>query len=487
MLLGGRLRTELVTPILESLDEVGFQAIEAWGGGTFRASLAQLHEDPWERLRVLKKGLKRTPVQMHLRGRFLVGDRPYSYEFVKRFLRHASELGVEVVRLLDPLNNFASLTKVAQVAKSAGLSVQVSVLCSNMRNNLSYYRSLIDSDNLPEADAIGIFDPWGTLPPVMVGKLVELLLEKGGKRVFVHLHNLGGAGILCSSVAREKGASIVDSCFGAFASDDSLPPIEVLVRTLDADGTLSALNMAALAETSSGFQRVRNECFDRVPTMMQPTTPLERNLQNMRPTQSSMLTQEISREPQNAVAKLRKETAEVMNDLGLIALTAPVSEIVARQVVLNLLSKNRYNQLTDEFLALLRGKFGPLKLSSMLKDNLTTDVSRQSEGFREKIDDQVVKPVNRHNLRESDSLSFVMYPQEFSKMLEVRDSGVVYRRERIVAAALAVLAEEGQSKGSARKLAGELKTLAKSAPWRYPSRLEDSNSMPKHGFIEEPF
>ncbi len=487
MLLGGRLRTELVNPILESLDEVGFQAIEAWGGGTFRASLALLHEDPWERLRILKKGLKRTPIQMLLRGRFLVGDRPYSYGFVKRFLSHASDLGVEVVRLLDPLNNLESLAKAAQLAKQAGLTVQVSMLCSNVRNDLRYYRTLIDSDNLPDADAFGIFDPWGTLHPVMVGKLVELLVKRGGKRVFVHLHNLGEAVILCASVALEKGASIVDSCFGAFASVGSLPPIEVLARTIDADRLVSGLNLAALIETSNAFQRVRNECFDRVPAMKEPMTPVETNLQNMQPTSSSMFMQEILGEAQNAAAELRQETAEIMNELGIIALVAPVSEIVGRQAVLNLHSKNRYNQLTDEFLALLRGRFGPLKLSSMLKDNLTNDFSRQGEGFREKIDEQIVKPVNRHNLPEDDSLSFVMYPQEFSEMSEARDSGIVDHRERIVAAAFAVLAEADQTKQSTSKPEEELKTLAKSTPWRSPLRIEDSYSTPKHGFIQEPF
>ncbi len=486
-LLGGRLRTELVNPILECLDEVGFQAIEAWGGGTFRASLALLHEDPWERIRFLKKGLKRTPTQMHLRGRFLVGDRPYSYGFVKRFLSHASELGVEVVRLLDPLNNFESLTKVARLAKHAGLTVQVSMLCTHMRTNLSYYRTLIDSDNLPDADAFGIFDPWGTLHPIMVGKLVELLVERVGKRVFAHLHNLGGAVILCSSAARQRGASIVDSCFGAFASVGSLPPIEVLARTLDDDGLVSGLNLAALIETSKAFQRVRNECFDRVPAMMQPLTPVETSLQNMRPTSSSLFTQEIPGEAQNAAADLRQEAAEIMNELGLIALVAPVSEIVVRQAVLNLHSKNRYNELTDEFLVLLRGKFGPLKLSLKLKDNLPNDVSRQSEGFREKINEQVVKPVNRHNLREGDSLNFAIYPQEFSEMSEVRDSGIVDHRERIIAAAFAVLADADQTKQPASKPGEELKTPAKSTQWRFPSRLEDSYSVPKRGFIEEPF
>lgn len=485
-LLGGRLRTQLIPPILKSLDEAGFQAIEAWGGGTFRASLALLHEDPWERLRILKKGLKRTPIQMLLRGRFLVGDRPYSYGFVKRFLSHAAELGVEVVRLLDPLNNFESLTKVAKLATRAGFTVQVSVLCSEVRNNLSYYRSLIDSDSLPDADAIGIFDPWGTLHPAMVATLVELLVKRGGKRVFAHLHNLGGAGILCSSVAKEKGASIVDSCFGAFASDGSLPSIEVLVRALDAQGFLAGLNLVALSETSRAFQRLRSEFFDRVPAMMQPITPLERNLQNIRPTSNSMLKDEISA-PQNAADKPREETAEVLNDLGLAALAAPISEMVARQVVLNLHSKNRYNQLTDEFLALLRGKFGPVKLSSRLKDNLKNNVSWQREDFREEPDEQVVKPINRPKLREGDLLSFVIYPQEFSEMFEVRDSGVGDEREKIVAAALAVLAEEDRTKRSTGKLALELKTQAKSASWRYPSWFEDSYSMPKRGFIQEPF
>lgn len=484
-LLRGRLRTELVTPILESLDEVGFQAIEGWGGGTFRASLALLHEDPWERLRILKEGLKRTPVQMLLRGRFLVGDRPYSYGFVKRFLSRAAELGVEIVRLLDPLNNFESLRKVAQLATRIGLTVQVSVLCSNTKNNLDDYRSLINSANLLDADAVGIFDPWGTLQPLTVGKLVELLVKMGTKRVFVHLHNLGGAAILSSAVAREKGVSIVDSCFGAFANDGSLPPIEVLVGTIDEE-SLTGLSLAALVETSDAFQKLRNEYFDRVPAMMRPQTKLEENVQEMRPAFSSILRQEISAKPQNPENAVRREVAKVMDELGLAALVAPVSEIVARQVFLNIHSKDRYSQLTDEFLALLRGKFGPLKVSSRFKDGLRIDLNQETEGLSEKGEDPVEKPTSRGNLGESDSLSFVMFPQEFSEMSAARDS-VLNKRERIVAATLAIQAEDDRTQRSLGRLAVQPKAFANPTPWRYPSRFEDSHLLLKRGFIEEPF
>lgn len=486
-LLGGRLRADLVAPVLESLDTVGFESIEAWGGGTFRSSLVLLHEDPWEELRILKKELRRTPLQMHIRGRFLVGDRPFSFGFVKRFLDHAAELGVNVVRLVDPLNNIESLAKIANIARKAGLTVQLSILCSNSTINLRYYEHLISRTDLSSADALGVFDPWGTLSPATAIKVIELLRKGNQQRVFAHLHSLTGASFRSLASVVEKGVSIIDTCFSAFSYNGSLPAIESVLGEFDSDELSRGLDLHAIVQASNEFTRLRNDYFDRVPAVMQPTSLIEKRVRGIAPTFSSLLMQRISKEGSKEDGELREEIKRIMKELSLVALLAPVSGIIVRQALLNLHSRTRYGELTDEFVRLLRGALGEVKIQKYLVERLRIDLDPEIADGMGEIEERVFTPPNQRNSSEDDLLSFILYPHEF---IEVREANLIARqdgRQKVVAAALALLAEIDSVTSPTQRVNSAVRLVASFTRWRDSLRVNDSDSMRKRGFVQEPF
>ncbi len=478
-LLGGRLRVELVAPLLETLDEVGFHAIEAWGGGTFLTSLSLLHEDPWERLRVLRTGLKRTPIQMLLRGRFLVGDRSFSYGFVQRFLKRSHELGVGVVRLYDPMNDLASLSRVAKIASRIGLTAQGSVLCSAWAK-LNYHRDLIRRTDLSNFDSLGLFDPIGTLSAVNAGKLTELIHNANGNGVSVHLHNLDGIGVSAVMKAKERGAWVIDSCFSAFTCEGSLPSIEALLRNFDENGSSKDLNLRALLKISKSLWHLRREYFDRVPSIMRPTTALEKTMQEMKPTSLSLMGIRL-RERIPRDEKVRRETYTIINDLGLVTLVEPLTRILARQVVLNLHSRNRYERMTDEFLRLLRGEYGSVKAPAYLSSRIN-DSPEKGEA-----EERSVMPPDRGKMSRDDLLNFELFPEEWRRMRKIKGRDSPWQREGVVAAALTLLAEEAFDEEPVEREPDQVQAFAKSLRWRNASRLDEASSLKRRGFIEEPF
>ncbi len=485
-LIGGRLRTQLIVPILEDLDAVGFQSIEAWGGGTFHSSLARLHENPWDRLRTLKKKLRRTPLQMLIRGRFLVGDRPFNYGFVERFLKRAADLGVDIVRLVDPLNDLESLAKVAHLAKNAGLNVQLSVLCSDSADRLRYYEQLISKSDLSEADFLGIFNPWGDLSPATATKVVELLRNGKEQRVFAHIHNLRGAGTTSSLAAVKNGVSIFDTCFSGFSYEGSLPSVESFVGSFESEIPASGLDLEAFVNVSHAFMRLRNESLERLPAVMQPTSWIEKSLQEIAPTISSLLAQRLVSRRMTEDAGLREEVTRIMDDVGLVSLVAPVSEIVVRQAALNLHSKSRYAEFTDEFLRLIRGELGAISFQRALIKRLRTNLDLGTSVKMEGIKENIPLPQGEGKTSEDDLLCFALYPHEFIETKSASLSSTKDSRKEIVAATLALLAQTSSGKTSEHEELA-VKVVENYTRWRNALRLDNSDSKRTRGFVQEPF
>ncbi len=483
-LLGGRLRLELVIPILETLDGVGFQSIEGWGGGTFQASLSKLHENPWERLRLLRRHLKRTPIQMLLRGRFLVGNRPFSLGFVQRFLKHSSELGVGVVRLVDPLNNFQSLSKVAKCAKNLGLTTQGSVVCSYWDSHSERYNNIPSSIDLSCFDSLGIFDPLGTLSAEGAEEVVEMLIDAGVTEPFVHVHSLEGSAIAVGMKALEMGASVMDTCFSGIEGNRSFPSIESMLRNLEESHITHDLNLEALAEVSNFFQRLFQEYFARLPSIMWPVTSIDEALQGMRPTSSSLL---LGREPMEGLDenRIRSELARMIVELRMPGIVAPLSEVLVRQAQLNLKSAKRYERLTDSFLELVRGGFG--KVNVPLELLKYRDLEPKSTQERDTFEDRAVVPPRQGKLSEEDYLSFSIFSQEWEDMLKAHQKYSPRQLKEVIAATLATLAEgQMQTRPSAR-------VPEKEGPQNRYSRWRESSGsnevyLPRtRAFIQEPF
>jgi len=257
-LLATRLRTEDMLPIAEKLDRVGYHSLEVWGGATFDACLRFLREDPWERLRLLKQHIKRTPLQMLLRGQSLVGYRPYADDVVERFIYKARENGIDIFRIFDALNDVRNLETAMRAAKACGAHVQAAI-CYTISPVHSFQAYVELARRLEEmgADSICIKDMAGLLHPYDAYNLIKAL--KGAIRVplQLHTHCTGGMAEMSCLKAVEAGVDVIDCAISTMAGASSQPPTESLVAALQGTPHAPSLDMGLLAEIASYFADVR--------------------------------------------------------------------------------------------------------------------------------------------------------------------------------------------------------------------------------------
>lgn len=226
-----RMRTEEMLPILEKIDNVGYYSLEVWGGATFDVCLRYLNEDPWERLRTLKRYARKTPLQMLLRGQSLVGYQHYPDDVVEQFIAKAVENGIDIIRIFDALNDIRNLEVPIKVAKKEGAHVQAAVVytISPVHTTEHYLETALRLAELG-ADSICIKDMAGLLSPYGAYELVSLLKKQTSLPVQVHSHYIGGMAVGVYLKAAEAGADIIDTASVPMAFGASQPPVETVVR-----------------------------------------------------------------------------------------------------------------------------------------------------------------------------------------------------------------------------------------------------------------
>ena len=220
-----RLRTEDMLPICEAVDEVGYHSIECWGGATFDAAMRFLNEDPWERLRQLKKRLKKTKTQMLLRGQNLVGYRHYSDEVVREFVKRAIGNGIDIIRVFDALNDLRNMSIAAETVKKEGgeLQMTISYTVSPVHTLELFAKQAKDMADMG-ADSICIKDMAGLLSPVSVAALVKAIKKKVDLPVQIHSHYTSGMAAMTYMAALEAGADVVDCAYRPLRWARASPP-----------------------------------------------------------------------------------------------------------------------------------------------------------------------------------------------------------------------------------------------------------------------
>ncbi len=363
-------RTEDMIPIAEMMDEVGFWAFETWGGATFDTMHRFLNEDPWERIRTLKRYIKKTPFSMLLRAQNLVGYRNYADDVAKAFVERACENGMDIFRTFDALNDFRNFETVVPVIKEHGKHFQ-GCICYSMTEprmggevyNLDYYVSKAKDLEAMGADSVCIKDMAGLIAPYDAYQVVKAL--KAAVKVPIHLHShfTSGMAPMSQLKAIEAGVDIVDTCMSPYAYRTSHPAIEPLVMTLLGTNRDTGFDIRHLAHINEILEReimpkYRHLLDDSKVSIIDINVLLHQTPGGML---SNLVNQLREMDALDKIDAVYHELPRVRKELGQVPLVTPTSQIVGIQTVNNVLfddENERYKMITDQVKDLVYGLYG---------------------------------------------------------------------------------------------------------------------------------
>lgn len=360
-LMATRMSTEKMLPIMEKMDQVGYHSVECWGGATFDASLRFLKEDPWDRLRILRKGFKNTKLQMLLRGQNLLGYRHYADDVVEYFVQKSIANGIDIIRIFDALNDLRNLETSVKAANKENGHAQIAVSYTlGDAYNVDYYVEKAKQIESMGAKSFCIKDMAGLLVPEMAKDLVTALKSEVNIPIDIHSHYTSGLAGMSYMKGVEAGADIVDTAISPFALGTSQPATEVMVEVFKGTPNDSGLDQDLLAEIADYFRPIKEEALE---SGMINTKVLGVDIKTLLyQVPGGMLSNLVSQlSEQNASDKyydVLQEVPRVRKDFGEPPLVTPSSQIVGTQAVLNVLTGERYKMVTSESKDMMLGKYG---------------------------------------------------------------------------------------------------------------------------------
>ena len=427
-LIATRMTTEQMLPIIEKMDQVGYHAVECWGGATFDASLRFLKEDPWERLRKLRDGFKNTKLQMLFRGQNILGYRPYADDVVEYFVQKSIANGIDIIRIFDCLNDLRNLETAVKAANHEKGHAQVALAYTlGDAYTLDYWKDTAKRIEDMGADSLCIKDMAGLLVPQEATKLVEALKEATSLPIDLHTHYTSGVASMTYMKAVEAGVDMIDTAISPFALGTSQPATEVMVETFKGSEYDTGLDMELLGEIADYFRPIRE---DAIETGLLNPRALGVNIKTlMYQVPGGMLSNLLSQlEEQKASDKYYEVLAEVprvRKDFGEPPLVTPSSQIVGTQAVLNVLAGERYKMITKESKDLLAGKYGqtvkPVNKEIQKKaigdeKPITGRLADTLEPELEKLE----KEMAQWKEQDEDVLSYALFPQVATDFFKYR-------------------------------------------------------------------
>lgn len=370
-----RMTMEDMAPIIEKIDNIGYHSLEVWGGATFDVCIRYLNEDPWERLRFLREMVRKTKLQMLLRGQSLVGLAHYPDDIVERFVERAAANGIDIFRVFDALNDIRNLEVPIKAIKKTGKHVQACVVYTiSPVHTIPHFVETAMRLREMGADSICIKDMAGLLGPYQAYELVKALKEQLDVPIQLHTHYIGGLAVGACLKAAEAGVDVVDAASVPLAFGASQPPVETLVRALQGTPWDTGLNIHELFEIATYWEEVRKKRgFERGVTRITDMKVFEHQVPG------GMISNFVSQlEQQKALDKLGlvlEEIPRVRADLGYPPLVTPTSQIVGVQAVLNVLMGERYKMCAGEVKDYVRGLYGkpPAPISDEIRKKIIGD------------------------------------------------------------------------------------------------------------------
>jgi oxaloacetate decarboxylase alpha subunit len=423
-------------PICDKLDNAGFFALEAWGGATFDSAIRFLNEDPWERLKQLKKALPNTKIMMLLRGQNLLGYRHYADDVVAKFVETAARDGVDVFRIFDALNDPRNFKAATDAAKKTGKHIQAAIsYATTPFHTIEKYVELAKKYAEVGADSLCIKDMSGLLKPFAAYELVKAIKKAVDLPIEIHSHATTGMSVATLTKAAEAGADILDTVISSLSMGTSHSPTETMVEIFRGTEYDTGLDINLLLEIAAYFREVRKKYKKFESSFLGADT---RILVSQVPggMLSNLESQLKEQGAQDKIDAVLKEIAVVQKDFGYPPLVTPTSQIVGTQAVFNVLF-GRYNRLTGESMDLLAGKYGAcaapknqevvkkaleaLKMDKEITHRPADDIPNEYE----KLEGETKKLLGTATVTVEDVLTYAMFPKVAPEFFKNRSKGPV--------------------------------------------------------------
>jgi pyruvate carboxylase subunit B len=425
-LLATRMRTRDMLPIAEKMDQVGFFSLEMWGGATFDTCIRYLNEDPWERLRALKKAMPNTQMQMLLRGQNLVGYRHYADDIVDRFVEKAAQNGVDIFRIFDAVNDIRNMERSIKAAKNMEKHVQggISYTLSPVHSNEQFANFAVQLAQLG-CDSICIKDMAGLITPQNAYDLIRALKQEISIPISLHTHCTSGMAQMSYFHACQAGVDILDTAMSPLSGGSSQPATESLVASLQGTPYDTGLDLELLTDIKRYFEKIMEiyaPVFNSISARVDTNVLVYQVPGGML---SNLVSQLIDQNALDKYDEVLAEIPKVRKDLGYPPLVTPTSQIVGTQAVLNVITGDRYKMVPKEVKDYVKGLYG--KSPAMIDPKVRLKVLCDEEPITVRPADllapeygNAMKEVDAQGLarKDEDYLTYALYPQVALKFLQ---------------------------------------------------------------------
>ena len=427
-LIATRMTMDEMLPVLPLMDKVGYHSVECWGGATFDSCLRFLNEDPWERLRTLRKELPNTKLQMLFRGQNMLGYRHYADDVVEYFVQKSVSNGIDILRIFDALNDIRNLETAIKAAKKEGAHTQVAISYTlGDVFTTDYYVNYAKQIENAGADSICIKDMAALLTPYETEKLVKALKAAVKIPIQLHTHYTSGLASMCLLKGIEAGVDVIDTAMSPLALGTSHAPTESMVAALQGTEYDTGLDLVLLTEIREHFMKLRKKYIDS--GLLDPKMlAVDANAliyQVPGGMLSNLLSQLKQAGKEDQLEEVLKEVPRVRKDAGYPPLVTPSSQIVGTQAVFNVIMGERYKMVTKEFKGIVRGEYGrtPVPIDPEFRKRIIGDESpidcRPADLLEPELE-KLKKECAEWTEQEEDVLSYAQFGQVAVKFFEDR-------------------------------------------------------------------
>lgn len=425
-LMATRMSTSDMLPIVEKMDGAGYYALEMWGGATYDAAIRFLNEDPWERLRQIRKRAPNTKLMMLLRGQNLIGYRHYADDVVDKFVENAVENGIDIFRIFDALNDPRNLRAAVDSAKKYGAHVQLAIAYTTSSiHTIKYYVDLAETYSKMGADSICIKDMAGILTPADARKLISSLKEVVDIPLNLHTHATSGVAQMTYLAAAEAGVDIIDTAISPFAEGTSQPATESIAIALTQLDINTHLNIPILEDVADYFKGIRDKYLEN--GTLNPKTMFTDPKALIYQVPGGMLSNLTSQLKEAGASdkyeEVLREVPSVRADLGYPPLVTPMSQMVGTQAVFNVLSGVRYKMVPTEIKDYLRGYYGksPAPIDEVFRKSIIGDAETIDYRPADRLKPEFKRLKQELGVlakNDEDVLTYALFPQVGKEYLE---------------------------------------------------------------------
>lgn len=427
-LIATRMSIDDMKPILSKMDEIGYYSAEVWGGATFDACIRFLNEDPWERLRTIRKAMPNTKLQMLFRGQNMLGYRHYADDLVEYFVQKSIANGIDIIRIFDALNDIRNLqTAIKAANKEKGhAQVAISYTLGEVFTH-EYYMDYAKRIEAAGADSICIKDMAALLTPYEAESLVRDIKSAVKIPVALHTHYTSGLASMCIIKAVEAGVDSVDTAISPLALGTSHAPTESIVATFQGTQYDTGIDLVKLNELRDYFMTLRKKYIDS--GLLDPSMLATNTNALLYQVPGGMLSNLLSQLKQAGKADqledVLREVPRVRKDSGFPPLVTPTSQIVGTQAVFNVIMGERYKTVTKEFKGLVKGEYGktPVEIDPAFQKQILGSeepiTCRPADLLKPELDD-MRKECAEWTEQEEDVLTYAMFPKVAPKFFEQR-------------------------------------------------------------------